>query len=293
MTCTEPAYAKLNLTLDILGKRPDGYHDMRMVMQSVTLADEVSVELLPEPGLDITADLPFLPKGEGNIAGKAAAAFFRETGLPQRGLSVHIRKHIPVCAGMAGGSSDGAAVLRVLRRALAPEMSREDLEKIGGQVGSDVPYCIRGGTVLAEGRGEVLTDLPPLPPCWIVICKPDFGLPTGEMFARARGRIFQSRPDIDGMVRALGKGDLEGVAKRLYNVFEEVLPPETREEVQGLKTAMRCCGALNAAMSGSGPAMFGIFLKEEEAAAAAESLRTWCGQTFLVQPVERLDGPVV
>ena len=109
----------------------------------------------------------------------------------------------------------------------------------------------------------------------------------------ARGRIFQSRPDIDGMVRALGKGDLEGVAKRLYNVFEEVLPPETREEVQGLKTAMRCCGALNAAMSGSGPAMFGIFLKEEEAAAAAESLRTWCGQTFLVQPVERLDGPVV
>ena len=154
MRCTEPAYAKLNLTLDILGKRPDGYHDMRMVMQSVTLADEVSVELLPEPGLDITADLPFLPRGEGNIAGKAAAAFFRETGLPQRGLSVHIRKHIPVCAGMAGGSSDGAAVLRVLRRALAPEMSREDLEKIGGQVGSDVPYCIRGGTVLAEGRGE-------------------------------------------------------------------------------------------------------------------------------------------
>ncbi|WP_366799333.1 4-(cytidine 5'-diphospho)-2-C-methyl-D-erythritol kinase [uncultured Oscillibacter sp.] len=221
--------------------------------------------------------LPTLRQGLGLLGGKALLFLCGE----------------PLVAGLGGGSADVAAFLRLLRQRYAPEMSPETLERIGLAVGSDMPFCIRGGTALAEGRGEILSDLPPLPPCWIVICKPDFGLPTGEMFARARGRIFQSRPDIDGMVRALGKGDLEGVAKRLYNVFEEVLPPETREEIQGLKTAMRCCGALNAAMSGSGPAVFGIFLEEEEAAAAAESLRTWCGQTFLAQPVERLDGPVV
>ena len=246
------APAKINLALDILGPRPDGYHEMRMVMQTVSLCDRVALEA-SEEGFALRTDGDFLPARERTLEQRAAEAFFRELGRPCPPLAVRLEKRTPAYA----------------------------------------PFCIRGGTALAEGRGEILSDLPPLPPCWIVICKPDFGLPTGEMFARARGRIFQSRPDIDGMVRALGKGDLEGVAKRLYNVFEEVLPPETREEVQGLKTAMRCCGALNAAMSGSGPAMFGIFLKEEEAAAAAESLRTWCGQTFLVQPVERLDGPVV
>ena len=286
MRCTEPAYAKLNLTLDILGKRPDGYHDMRMVMQSVTLADEVSVELLPEPGLDITADLPFLPKGEGNIAGKAAAAFFRETGLPQRGLSVHIRKRIPVCAGMAGGSSDGAAVLRVLRRALAPEMSREDLEKIGGQVGSDVPYCIRGGTVLAEGRGEVLTDLPPLPPCHIVVCKPQFSVSTPELFAQVRVQRLRFHPRTEELRAALEQGDLEAAALRLYNVFEEVLPRRCAPVFE-IKSRLLDLGAMAASMTGSGPSVFGIFRDEGPARAAAAVLGEQFPQTFFCRPAEK------
>lgn len=131
MIYTEPACAKLNLSLDILGKRADGYHDLRMVMASIDLADEVTVSFVSEPGIQVSADLPYLPRGGGNIAAKAAERFFQETGLPPAGLSIHIRKRVPVCAGMAGGSSDGAAVLRVLRRALAPEMTVERLEEIG------------------------------------------------------------------------------------------------------------------------------------------------------------------
>ena len=157
MTHTEPAFAKLNLTLDILGKREDGYHDMRMVMQSIDLHDVVTITPREKAGLTLTTDLPFLPKGDGNIASKAAARFFQSTGLPAPGLSIDIRKSIPVCAGMAGGSSDGAAVLRTLRRLCAPDMPPRRLEEIGALVGSDVPYCVRGGTALAEGRGERLT----------------------------------------------------------------------------------------------------------------------------------------
>ena len=164
MTHTEPAWAKLNLTLDILGKRPDGYHDLRMVMQSISLKDDVTLEDGEHPGIHVTSNFRFLPSDGTNIAAKAASRFFEETGLPPRDLAIHIRKEIPVCAGMAGGSSDGAAVLRILGRACRPELSREELEAIAAGVGSDVPYCVRCGTALAEGRGERLSDLPPLPP---------------------------------------------------------------------------------------------------------------------------------
>ena len=287
-----PAPAKINLALDIVGPRPDGYHEMRMVMQTVSLCDTVTLAE-GEAGFSLDTDGDFLPAGEKTLEQQAAESFFRELGRPCPPLSVGLEKRTPAYAGLGGGSADVAALLRLLRERYAPELSTETLERISLTVGSDMPFCVRGGTVLAEGRGEILTDLPPLPPCWLAICKPDFSLPTGEMFAKVRGRIFQSRPDIDGMVRALGAGRLEGVAKRLYNVFEEVLPTETREEIQGIKTAMRCCGALNAAMSGSGPAVFGLFQREEEAMAAAESLGTWCGQTFTARPVGRLDGPAV
>lgn len=277
------APAKINLALDILGPRPDGYHEMRMVMQTVSLCDTVALGEA-EVGFTLHTDGDFRPPEGETLEQRAAESFFRELGRPCPPLVVTLEKRTPAYAGLGGGSADVAALLRLLRERYAPELSVETLGKIGLTVGSDVPFCIRGGAALAEGRGEVLTDLPSLPPCWIVICKPDSDLPTGEMFARARGRIFRSRPDIDGMVKALREGSLEGVTKRLYNVFEEVLPPEIREEIQGIKTAMRCCGALNAAMSGSGSAVFGIFQTEEEAAAAAESLGTWCGQTFLARP---------
>ena len=196
MVHTEPAYAKLNLTLDILGRRPDGYHDMRMVMQSIDLRDEVTVTFREEPGLEVSTDLSYLPRGEGNIAAKAAARFFEATGSDPRGMSIDIQKHIPVCAGMAGGSSDGAAVLRILGRTCAPELPRERLEEIGELVGSDVPYCVRGGTVLAEGRGERLTDLPGLPPCFLVACKPACSISTPELFALVRTKKLRCHPSV-------------------------------------------------------------------------------------------------
>lgn len=283
-----PAPAKINLALDILGLRPDGYHEMRMVMQTVSLCDTVTLAE-GEKGFSLDTDGDFLPAGEKTLEQRAAEAFFQELGRPCPPLAVSLEKQTPAYAGLGGGSADVAALLRLLRERYAPELPTEDLERIGLTVGSDMPFCVRGGTALAEGRGEVLSDLPPLPPCWILLCKPDFDIPTAELFARVRGRVFQTRPDIDGMMSALEAGSLEGVAKRLCNVFEEVLPEEMRQEVQGIKTVMLRCGAVGAAMSGSGPAVFGIFRTEEEAAPALESLRTWYVRSFAAQPVSRLD----
>ena len=224
MKYTEQAYAKLNLALDILWKRPDGYHELRMVMQSIDLADQLTVSTQAESGVTVTTDLPYLPRGDGNIAAKAAARFFEAAGVQPEGLSIDIRKQVPVCAGMAGGSSDGAAVLRVLRRLYTPDMPGERLEEIGALVGSDVPYCVRGGTVLAEGRGERLTDLPPLPPCWLVVCKPPCSVSTPELFSQVRIKKLRCHPDMSGMLRSLEQQDLEGISRRLYNVFEDELP---------------------------------------------------------------------
>lgn len=283
MTCTELAPAKLNLTLDILRKRPDGYHEMRMVMQSIDLSDEVTVSQADGPGLQVTADLPYLPKGEGNIAFKAASRFFEQTGLPLPGLSVHIRKRTPVCAGMAGGSSDGAAVLRVLRRMYAPELPDGRLEEIAALVGSDVPYCVRGGTVLAEGRGERLTDLPELPACWFVVCKPACSISTPELFSRVQVKRIRCRPDTAGLLAALEQGDLEGIARRMYNVFEDVLP-RRYAQVFEIKSALLEYGAMASSMTGSGPTVFGVFREKAAAASAAEALSASYPAVFLCRP---------
>lgn len=283
MVHTELALAKLNLTLDILRKRTDGYHEMRMVMQSIDLADEVTVSSGDGTGFQVSTDLPYLPRGEGNIAFKAANRFFDQTGLPPPGLSVHIRKRIPVCAGMAGGSSDGAAVLRVLRRMYTPELPEGRLEEIAGLVGSDVPYCVRGGTVLAEGRGERLTSLPALPPCWFVICKPACSISTPELFSRVRVKKLRCHPDTAGLLAALEQGDLEGIARRTYNVFEDVLP-RRYEQVFEIKSAMLEYGALSSSMTGSGPTVFGLFRERGPAAAAAEALSASYPAVYLCQP---------
>lgn len=279
----ELACAKLNLTLDILGKRPDGYHEMRMAMQSIDLADEVELTETPDPGFQITVDLPYLPRGEGNIAHKAARRFFEETGLTPRGLSMCIRKNIPVCAGMAGGSSDGAAVLRMLRRLYAPGLSDGRLEEIAALVGSDVPFCVRGGTVLAEGRGERLTDLPPLPPCRFVVCKPACSVSTPELFAQVQVKKLRCHPDTAGLVTALERGDLEGVARRMYNVFEDVLP-RRYAQVFEIKSALLEQGAMAASMTGSGPTVFGIFREQAQAEAAAQALAAQYPAVFVCRP---------
>ena len=191
------ACAKLNLTLDVLGKREDGYHEMRMVMTSVDLADRLTLEFGAGAGVSIRTNLGFLPSDRRNLAWAAADAFAKAAGKPVDGLSIAIDKQIPVCAGMAGGSSDAAAVLRALNRWAGEPLPQGALMAAGALVGSDVPYCVLGGTALAEGRGERLTALAALPPCWVVVCKPDFSVSTPELFAqidRVKLRPGRSRP---------------------------------------------------------------------------------------------------
>lgn len=281
------APAKLNLALDILGPRPDGYHEMRMVMHTVSLCDWVSLREEGE-GFSLETEGGFcLPPGKKTMEQQAAESFFQAVGRPMPGLAVRLEKRIPAYAGLGGGSADVAALLRLMREAYAPGLPLPELERIGGLTGSDVPFCVRGGACLAEGRGEVLTDLPPLPPCWIVVCKPDFGVPTPELFARVDGIGFRDRPDTGGMIRALEAGDLAAVASRLRNVFEEVLPPSCGE-VFRIKERLLALGAMNAAMSGSGPAVFGIFQSRDTAAEAAEALKARYAKTFLAEPAGRL-----
>ena len=279
----ECAWGKLNLTLDILRRREDGYHDLRMVMQSVALCDTVRCTTGGE-GMVLTTDSRQLPLDGSNLAWRAAEVFFREAGVSPVGLNLHITKRIPVSAGMAGGSTDGAAVLRILRELYCPHMPQTELERIGSLVGSDVPYCVRGTTALAEGRGEKLTDLPPLPRCTILLCKPDFPISTPELFRQVQVKRLRLHPDTPGMIRALEAGDLDGVCRRVYNVFEEVLP-KRYQRVLEIKQTMLRMDAMAAAMTGSGPTVFGIFRDAGRAEETAELLRQDFRQVFLTEPV--------
>ena len=279
------AFAKLNLTLDILGKREDGYHDLRMVMQSITLADTLTLEENQGEGLRVSANLRFLPTGEKNLAAAAALRFWEALGREPEDLDIRIEKRIPVCAGMAGGSSDAAAVLRALNQRSGDPFSPKELARLGERVGSDVPYCVLGGTALAEGRGEVLTPLPPLPRCWVVACKPDFPISTPELFAQADRVKLRRRPDTAGLVAALEAGDLRGVARRMYNVFEDVLPARLYTRVAEIKNILIQCGALGANMSGSGPTAFGLFDRLEAAQEARACLAQRYRDTFLCETV--------
>ena len=282
---TRMAPAKINLALDILGTRSDGYHDMRMVMQMVSLCDTVIVEETAA-GFALHTGGDFIPAGRKTLEQRAAEAFFAFAGRPMPGLEVELEKVTPAFAGLGGGSADVAALLRILRDGYAPHITQEQLEGIGLQIGSDMPFCIHGGTALAEGRGEILTDLPPLPPCWIVLAKPGFGISTPTLFARLHEEGEKHRPDIHGMVEALGRGDLEGVARRLGNVFEEVLPKGCGQ-VFRIKEQLLSLGALGAAMSGSGPTVFGLFREEDAAQRAVSALKGQYPQTFLARPVGR------
>jgi 4-diphosphocytidyl-2-C-methyl-D-erythritol kinase len=279
------AHAKLNLTLDVLGRRPDGYHDLRMVMQSVALADVLTLEESGDGELRVRTNLHFLPNNEKNLAAQAALRWWEARGQAPRGLEIAIEKSVPVCAGMAGGSSDAAAVLRALNQMEGAPLSLWELAKIGERVGSDVPYCILGGTALAEGRGEILTPLPPLPQCWAVLCKPEFSISTPALFAKIDSVRLRCRPDTQGVVAALEAGDLHGVARRMYNVFEDALPERQRARVNDIKNVLIQCGALGASMSGTGPTAFGLFDDEGLAREAQERLADWGGEVFLTQTV--------
>lgn len=284
-TFRREAPAKINLALDILGKRPDGYHALCSIMQTVSLCDSVE---LAEGGEGFTLSMAGFapPEGRKTLEQRAAEAFFARLGRAMPPLTVRIAKRTPAYAGLGGGSADVAALLRILRDRYAPKMEDVALEAIGAEVGSDMPFCLRGGTALAEGRGEILTDLPPLPDCWIVLCKPPFPIPTPMLFARADSVAIRHRPDIPGMRKALENGDLEGVAGRLGNVFEEVLPPECGA-VFAIRDALLAAGALGAGMSGSGPTVFGIFREEGLARAAQKKTLLW-GESYAVRPLGKL-----
>ncbi len=283
LTITVEAPAKLNLTLDVLGRREDGYHEIKMVMQSVSLTDKLTLTSEPGEGIVLSTNLGFLPLDGRNLAASAALRLKEATGADWGRLAIRLEKHIPVCAGTAGGSSDAAAVLRGLNQLLGLGLSREELAKIGAGVGSDVPYCVLGGTALARGRGEEVTPLPPLPHCWVVMVKPAFPVSTPELFAQLDGKKLRCHPDTEGMLEALAAGDLAGVSRRLFNVFEEVLEPRKRERVEELKRQLLHQGALGASMSGTGPTVFGLFDSRERAEEAYGELRPRHRDAFLAE----------
>lgn len=279
------AFAKINLTLDILRKREDGYHDLEMVMQSISLCDTIRMNQVDgSEQINVRSNLNFIPNDDRNLAVKAARTFFAVTGKTI-GLEMELSKLIPVCAGLAGGSTDAAAVLIALNKLTQAGLTRAQLLEIGEQVGSDVPYCVMGGTALAQGRGEILAPLPPLPFCHVVLCKPKFSISTPELFGRVDCKKITCRPDTAGMMGALNAGDLSGVARRVYNVFEDVLPVRQRAMVDEVKDVLINSGALGAAMTGTGSAVFGLFDGEDAANSAFQSLISHNEETFLLQTV--------
>ena len=281
----EEAYAKINLTLDVCALRSDGYHDLEMVMQSVSLSDTVTLELRESPGIVLEAEGTGLPRDRKNLAVDAAYRLLAVAGQLNQGLSIAIEKRIPVCAGTAGGSSDAAAVLRGLNRLLGEPFSMEQLMKLGEEVGSDVPYCVLGGTALAQGRGAVLTPIGKLPDCVIVLCKPGFSVSTPWLFGRIDDKPPSRRPDTKGMLEALELGDLALVAERLHNVFEEALPDSQRQEIVQIRESLCAMGALSACLSGTGPTVFGIFREAAAAEEAAAKLKEEYQEVFLTKPV--------
>ena len=281
------AYAKLNLSLDVVRKMDDGYHAMRMVMQSVALCDDIAVSCEKGSGIDITTNFKYLPRDEKNIAAKAVRIFFEHTGIQGYRVALDMTKRIPVCAGLGGGSADAAAVLRGLNTLFRTGMNQAELELLGGRLGSDVPFCIAGGTVLAEGRGEILTELKSLPNCHAVICKPSFHISTPHLFSKLDWEKIRCRPDTEGIIESLECGDLCGVARRIYNVFESVLPTGTNA-IGGIKDMMLDHGALGAVMTGTGSAVFGLYGNQADAETAYNDLSRYYKDCFLTRTTGKL-----
>lgn len=279
------AHAKINLTLDIVGKRPDGYHEMKMIMQSLSLSDVISMEQRKESGVFVETNLDYLPTGSNNLAGKAVAVFYKNMEKTQESYHIKIQKNIPVCAGLAGGSTDAATVLHMINEMEQRPFSPEKLRDISQEVGSDVPFCLLSGTALAEGKGEILTALPPMPMCYILLCKPNFSLSTPTLFGKISNMKLSLRPDTEGIIKSIKSQDLYGISQRLFNVFEEALTLHQRQVIDEIKNKMLDFSALGASMSGSGPTVFGVFAEKSHAEAAAQQLKLEFPETFLTTPV--------
>ena len=283
-TVFEPAYAKLNLTLDVLGKRPDGYHDLKSVMQTVSVRDDVELDIGTGKPWCLKCDKEGIPTDETNLAWKAAKAFFDATKKDPEGLEIRITKRIPSQAGMGGGSADAAAVLRGLNRHYDYPFSVGALAELGATVGSDVPFCVIGGTAMVEGRGEKIRKLPDLPQCIFVVCKPDFSVSTAELYGKIDGETIGKRPDHRAMESAILAGNVGEIAAQLWNVFD---PLVTREhlELNYIKSIFNAYGSIGQQMTGSGSAVFAMVTEFEHAAVICNMLRENYPEVFIAQPV--------
>ena len=269
----ETAYAKINLSLDVLGRLDNGYHIVKMVMQTIDLYDELVFETQDRecPSMEITlvTDSGEIPGGEDNLIVRAVRRMEAKYGI-RRDLKITLKKNIPVAAGMAGGSTDAAAALRAVRDLFVPEVSDEELQKIGVSLGADIPYCVTGGTQLSEGIGEVLAVLPDAPQCGLVVCKPPVNVSTAEIYKKYDSLESVTHPDIEAQLEAISRGDLEGMARQCGNVLEEVTGP-MYPEIGEIEKFFESKGALVSRMTGSGPTVFAIFANREEAQCAADA----------------------
>lgn len=268
---TKNAYAKINLALDVLRRRLDGYHDVKMIMQTVDIYDTMTFTEKEEAGIVLKIDNSELSAGKDNLICRAAERLFEESGVT-KGVEILLTKRIPIAAGMAGGSTDAAATLHGLNELFELGYSLEELQKIGVELGADIPYCLMGGTALSEGIGEILTKLPSPPQCSLVVAKPDINVSTKFVYENLHAESLSYHPDIDGMIEAVKSGSLNEVADKLGNVLETVTVKKY-PVINEIKELMKSEGAENALMSGSGPTVFGIFINEETAKAAAEQIR--------------------
>lgn len=267
------AYGKINLGLDVLRRREDGYHEVRMIMQTVGLYDRIDIIYKDEPEITVETNLYYLPNNENNLVYKAADLLLKEFGI-RHGVHIRLKKFIPVSAGMAGGSSDAAAVLFGVNKMFSLGLTMKQLMERGVKIGADVPYCVMRGTALSEGIGEVLTPLPPMPQCQVLIAKPGVNVSTRFVYENLHANDLrpEQHPDIDGMIQAIKDQDIRRVAEKFGNVLETVTEKEY-PVIREIKNVMKEYGALGAMMSGSGPTVFGLYTSPRAAADAYEALR--------------------
>lgn len=280
MKVLEKAPAKINLSLDVLGKRSDGYHEVRMVMTTIDLADRVECSELLDNQIVLHSSAPYVPEDERNFAYQAAQ-LIKDKYAIQKGVEITIQKRIPVAAGLAGGSSDAAAAIRALDRLWHLGMTYEEMLETASMIGSDVAFCIKGGTALATGRGEKISMLPELPPCWVVLVKPDISVSTGEIY-KAWDHIVATHPDVDAMIHAISDNDFSTICHLLGNTLETVTM-EKVAEIARIKEHMRQIGAEGILMSGSGPTVFGLTQYESRMQRLLNGMKGYCSQVYAVR----------
>lgn len=267
------AYGKINIGLDVIRKREDGYHDLDMIMQTVGVYDDVIISRKDGTQtyeIEVSTDADVLPNDKGNLAFMAAKVLMEAYDIKAK-VKIHINKRIPIAGGMAGGSADCAAVLRGVNQLFQLGLTDEQLQEYGVKLGADVPYCIVGGTKRAQGIGEILTDLPTPPKCYVIIAKPDAFVSTKFVYSHIRPTQIENHPDIDGIIESIKAGDLYGMCEKIANVMEDVTIPEY-PIIQKVKDILKSNGAVNALMSGSGPTVFGIYDDKEKAKQSMDAL---------------------